>query len=326
MFARAQKLAEILLSSYAVKHGLTQQQPQQQQAAVTVESPSSSSFASTPQSKGVASILTAAPVSETSPPAAESDASKVDTVLNSPSSTSMQLNATPVAIPAHPSSSSAGAVSVASEGSSGGLQCPHQLSTDDADTSSLTQGIQTFPQPDTDADSATAIKLPAGDSQVVPHVSGTDSKDKVSGSDTKVALRPSVVGESLQLSKQELQGKVASADAASDEDKSNLIKVGHPDMTEGEANADDAAVLVPISTLEQPLQTYESVIPRLDSRAVIADEEEAEVTDNSDSIDAAGVDSAAALPLCDDPSGADREPLQPSCAKSVQVSCFYSVC
>ena len=323
MFARAQKLAEVLLSSHAIKHGLTQQKPQQQQAAAIVGSTSLSSSPST-QSEGVDSTAAAKIVSETSPPAAESDASKVDTVLNSPSSTSMQLNATPVAISAHPSSSSAVAVSAATAASTGALQSLQQPSTDGADISSLTEGSQSCPKPDTDSDRETAVKSPAGNSQAVPRVSGIDSKDKVSGSDAKVALLSDIAAASLQLSKQEVKGKVASADAAADEDNSDLIKVGHPDTQECGTAADDAAVVVPISTLKQPLQTYESVIPRLDNQALIPDEEKARVSAVTNG--AAGDDdddSAASLPSCGDPSSAEAkggDPLQPSCSKSVQVS------
>ena len=323
LFARAQKLAEVLLSSYAVKHGLAQQQPQQQQqAAVIVESTSSSSSPST-LSEGVDSTAVAKPLSETRPPAAELETSKVDAVLDTAALTSMQLSAAPVAVSACPDSSSAGAVSVASDASSGSFQSPHQPLTDDADTSSLTEGRQPPPQPDLDADSKTTVKLPADSTPAVPPLSDMDSKDEVSASDAKVALLPGSLAVSLQLSKQELQGKVASADAAADEDNSDLIKVGHPDTQEGSTAADDAAVLVPLSTLQQPLQTYESVVPRLDSHALTADEAKAgvsAVTNGSDSADAADDHSAASLPLCDDPSGADGEPFQSTCLKSVQVS------
>ena len=320
MFARAQKLAEVLLKAYAVKHGLPQQKPQQQAAVIVDSLPSSPT--STFWSKGVDSNANATPVLVTSPPAAKPNTSEVNVDVDKVSSTSMQLSAAPVALSAPLSSSAAGAVSVATDASSHDLLSPHQPLTDDADTSVLTQGIQSSLDPDTDADSATAIKLPADVNQDVP-VSDTDSKDEVSASDAKVALRPGSVAVSLQLSKQELQGKVASADAAADEDNSDLIKVGHPDTQEGGTAADDAAVLVPISTLQQPLQTYESVIPRLDSQAVVCEEDEAgvsAVTNGSDSADAADDHSAASLPLCDDLSGADGEPFQPTCSKSVQVS------
>ena len=319
MFARAQKLAEVLLSSYAVKHGLAQQKPQQQQAAVTVESTSSSSSPST-LSEGVNSTAVIKPVFETSPPADESETSKADAALDNVSLTSIQLSAAPVAVSAPLSSSAADAVSAASDASTGALQSLQQPLTDDGDTSSLTEGRQPPPQPDLDADSETTVKLPADSTPAVPPFSDTDSKDEVSASDAKVALRPGSVAVSLQLSKQGLRGKVASADAAADEDNTDLIKAGHHDLAEGGTTADDAAVLVPISTLEQPLQTYESVIPRLDSQALWADEEEAGVPTITNGT--ADDHSAASLPVGDllTAEAKDSEPLQPTCLKSVQVS------
>ena len=113
-------------------------------------------------------------------------------------------------------------------------------------------------------------------------------------------------GEGALLLQQRAQSKVASAHAAMTEDHAELIAVGHPDEEVNDSmTAASAALVVSSTPAKQPLQSYQSISPKMSSQNAEAEEGEAVPSSmtHSSEIMSAAEELPVPPPACNDQSG-----------------------
>lgn len=145
--------------------------------------------------------------------------------------------------------------------------------------------------------------------------------------------------EAAHIIKQDPQSKVASANADVIEDRAELIAVGHPEQeVDDSMTAASAALIVPSSLAQQPLQNCQSIAPKTLSQDVEHEEGEAVSSSVTHSSEIMGTKEEVPLPhpACNDQSSETMENQAQLIAQSalpVEVSsslmllswCLYAV-